>query len=66
VNPPAPRILSISPDSGTPGQTRTVTIVTRYTTPPRALRRPASGPGISVGGAAAGATGPVIGATRQL
>lgn len=59
VNPPAPRILSISPDSGTPGQTRTITIVTRYTNFAAGATQASFGPGVSVGGAAAGATGPV-------
>ncbi len=59
VNPPAPRILSLSADSGAPGQARTVTIVTRYTNFSTGATQVSFGPGISVGGAAAGAFGPV-------
>lgn len=57
VNPPTPRILSVGPDTGTPGQTRTITIVTRYTNFSNGTTQANFGAGVSVGGAAAGAFG---------
>jgi hypothetical protein len=59
VNPPTPRILSVSPDSAAPGQTRTVTLVTRFTHFVQGTTQANFGPGVSVGGAAAGTLGPV-------
>ncbi len=59
VNPPAPRILSVSPASGVPGQTQTVTIVTRYMTLVAGGTQVSFGAGTSVGGGAAGGPGPV-------
>ncbi|HEY1238986.1 MAG TPA: hypothetical protein VGF16_00455, partial [Bryobacteraceae bacterium] len=59
VNPPTPRILSVTPDSGALGQSRTVTIVGRYTNFAQGVTQASFGPGVSVGGAAAGSPGPV-------
>lgn len=58
VNPP-PAIASISPTNGQQGQTVSVTINGQYTNFAVGATKANFGPGISVGGAAAGTNGPV-------
>ena len=56
---PAAQILSIAPNTGSPGQTLSVTITGAYTNFVQGSTVASFGAGISVGGAAEGAAGPV-------
>jgi RHS repeat-associated protein len=58
INPPA-QIASISPNSGSPGQLATVTLVSQYTNFVQGSTQASFGSGISVGGGVVGAPGPV-------
>ncbi|MBL8218657.1 MAG: hypothetical protein JNL62_05490 [Bryobacterales bacterium] len=59
VHAPLPQILSVTPASAAPGQTRTVTIVTKNSKFITGSTQAHFGAGVSVGGAAAGTFGPV-------
>src|SRR5687768_6386278 len=58
VNPPA-KIVSVTPPGGAPGASLSVAITTQYTNFVQGATQASFGPGISVGGAAEGAFGPV-------
>lgn len=58
VNPPA-QIVSLTPNSGQPGQTLSITITAVYTNFLQGATEANFGPGVSVGGGAEGALGPV-------
>jgi PKD repeat protein len=58
INPP-PKITSVTPAIGQPGQTQAVQIRTTYTNFVTGVTRAGFGPGTSVGGAADGQPGPV-------
>ncbi len=59
VTPGTPVITQINPNIGTPGNSVTVTVVGQYTNWVNGTTVANFGPGISVGGAAAGTAGPV-------
>jgi hypothetical protein len=59
VNPPVTEILSITPESAVAGQQRTVTLKVKYGKFAAGVTEANFGPGISVGGAAAGTFGKV-------
>lgn len=56
---PLPQILTLTPDSATAAQTRTVTLVAKNTKFVTGSTQASFGAGVSVGGAAAGGFGPV-------
>lgn len=59
VDPPLPRLVTVGPDSGVPGQSRTVSITGQFTHFVAGQTKASFGAGVSVGGAAPGAPGPV-------
>jgi hypothetical protein len=60
VTPGTPVITQINPNIGTPGNSATVTITGQYTNWVNGTTTASFGPGIAVGGAADGVSGPVV------